>query len=95
MEGRLMKKYIISQKLTLEYGKFSALPEHKATRTIAVDHVYESSEVKYSVRGGGFMTMDPLTNAPPTEDRQEFGERCYVSFGEFTVLREFDDGADA
>lgn len=80
-----MAKYRITQTRILEYGKFSALPQHPATRTVTNKHVYESPVVPYAIKGSGFMTMDPLTNQPPVEGREDFGERCYISFGEYEI----------
>lgn len=74
----------ITQKVKLEYGRFSALPHHLPTRIVETTQFYFSIE-RYALRGSAFQSRDPETNLPPLPDRFDFSERCYVTFGEYEI----------
>lgn len=80
-----VKVFKVTQKVTYEYGRFSALPHHRPTRVVEAFLTTESVYQVPACTSSGFQRMNPETNRPPETNSPEVGVNCYVSYSDFSV----------
>jgi len=79
-----MARYHVVQSVKLEWGRKSALAHHVPDRVVEITQEYVANE-RYVLTGSAFQRRDPTTNLPATEEREEFSELVYVTFGHHRI----------